>query len=112
MDLDTIMDGADRFATYVEELTSVIGHADRAAPLRDYCAGPRPLDVGTCVNPIILGKILRGPPVGAAALSIRRSVAGGRPAARAPGLGGAASANCLRCTQVNVFRRAGLVRAA
>ena len=39
MDLDTIMDGADRFATYVEELTSVIGHADRAAPLRDYCAG-------------------------------------------------------------------------
>ena len=38
MDLDTIMDGADRFATYVEELTSVIGHADRAAPLRDYCA--------------------------------------------------------------------------
>jgi SRSO17 transposase len=39
MDLDTIMDGADRFAAYVEELTSVIGHADRAAPLRDYCAG-------------------------------------------------------------------------
>jgi hypothetical protein len=26
MDLDTIMDGADRFAAYVEELTSVIGH--------------------------------------------------------------------------------------
>jgi SRSO17 transposase len=39
MDLDTIMDGADRFAAYVEELTGVIGHADRAAPLRDYCAG-------------------------------------------------------------------------
>jgi DDE superfamily endonuclease len=33
------MDGADRFAAYVEELTRVIGHADRAAPLRDYCAG-------------------------------------------------------------------------
>jgi Resolvase, N terminal domain len=32
-------DGADRFAAYVEELTRVIGHADRAAPLRDYCAG-------------------------------------------------------------------------
>jgi hypothetical protein len=29
MDLDTIMDGADRFAAYVEELTRVIGHADR-----------------------------------------------------------------------------------
>jgi SRSO17 transposase len=34
-----IMDGADRFAAYFEELTSVIGHVDRAAPLRDYCAG-------------------------------------------------------------------------
>jgi SRSO17 transposase len=32
-------DGADRFAAYVEGLTSVIGHADRAVPLRDYCAG-------------------------------------------------------------------------
>jgi len=39
MDLARIADGADRFAAYVEELTSVIGHADRAAPLRDYCAG-------------------------------------------------------------------------
>ena len=28
-----------RFATYVEGLTSVIGHADRAKPLRDYCMG-------------------------------------------------------------------------
>ena len=28
-----------RFATYVEGLTSVIGHADRAVPLRDYCVG-------------------------------------------------------------------------
>jgi SRSO17 transposase len=32
-------DGGDRFMAYVEGLTSVIGHADRAAPLRDYCAG-------------------------------------------------------------------------
>src|ERR1700694_1073717 len=35
--------GADdiesRFAGYVEELVSVIGHADRAGPLRDYCVG-------------------------------------------------------------------------
>src|SRR5271168_681457 len=38
MDL-AIIDGADRFVAYVEELTSVIGHADRALPLRDYCAG-------------------------------------------------------------------------
>ena len=28
-----------RFAAYVEGLVSVIGHADRAGPLRDYCLG-------------------------------------------------------------------------
>src|SRR4029453_14776278 len=28
-----------RFARYVEKLTEVIGHADRAGPLRDYCTG-------------------------------------------------------------------------
>src|SRR5271165_2027293 len=28
-----------RFAKYIEQLTSVIGHADRAAPMRDYCVG-------------------------------------------------------------------------
>ena len=28
-----------RFAAYVEGLTSVIGHADREGPLRDYCTG-------------------------------------------------------------------------
>lgn len=28
-----------RFEAYVEALVSVIGHADRARPLRDYCAG-------------------------------------------------------------------------
>src|SRR6266705_1429892 len=32
-------DSGSRFAGYVEGLTSVIGHADRAAPLRDYCVG-------------------------------------------------------------------------
>src|SRR4030088_922443 len=32
-------DSESRFATYVEGLTSVIGHADRAGPLRDYCVG-------------------------------------------------------------------------
>src|ERR1700758_4566803 len=29
----------DRFAAYVGELTKVIGHTDRAGPLRDYCSG-------------------------------------------------------------------------
>jgi len=33
------MEIADRFATYVGELTKVIGHADRKGPLRDYCSG-------------------------------------------------------------------------
>src|SRR5512134_2480939 len=28
-----------RFSTYVEGLVGVIGHADRAVPLRDYCLG-------------------------------------------------------------------------
>jgi SRSO17 transposase len=28
-----------RFSAYVEELVSVVGHADRAKPLRDYCQG-------------------------------------------------------------------------
>src|SRR4030088_495221 len=32
-------DSGSRFAVYVEGLSRVIGHADRAAPLRDYCAG-------------------------------------------------------------------------
>src|SRR3981189_1881647 len=33
-------DGSEsRFATYVEGLSTVIGHADRAGPLRDYCMG-------------------------------------------------------------------------
>ena len=29
----------ERFATYIEALASVIGHADRSGPLRDYCTG-------------------------------------------------------------------------
>ena len=33
-------DGSDgRFSRYVEGLASVIGHADRVNPLRDYCTG-------------------------------------------------------------------------
>jgi SRSO17 transposase len=31
--------GDGRFAAYVEALASVMGHADRAGPLRDYCTG-------------------------------------------------------------------------
>src|SRR5260370_40231029 len=33
-------DGSDgRFSRYIEGLASVIGHADRVNPLRDYCTG-------------------------------------------------------------------------
>jgi hypothetical protein len=32
-------DSESRFARYVEGLASVIGHADRTGPLRDYCTG-------------------------------------------------------------------------
>jgi SRSO17 transposase len=37
MGLET--EGVDRFAKYLNGLTSVIGHADRNMPLRDYCVG-------------------------------------------------------------------------
>src|SRR6202165_2655184 len=39
MDDQAPEDSELRFARYVEGLTSVIGHADRAVPLRDYCTG-------------------------------------------------------------------------
>jgi len=38
MDLQAA-DSGSRFSAYVEDLVSVIGHADRARPLRDYCLG-------------------------------------------------------------------------
>src|SRR6202167_723941 len=39
MDHPLTADNASRFEAYVEGLVSVIGHADRARPLRDYCVG-------------------------------------------------------------------------
>src|SRR6267154_4705046 len=39
MNLKQGKDSEARFAAYVEGLSSVIGHADRAGPLRDYCTG-------------------------------------------------------------------------
>ncbi len=39
MGLPRSNDSEARFSSYVEGLTSVIGHADRAKPLRDYCLG-------------------------------------------------------------------------
>jgi SRSO17 transposase len=39
MDLEGLADSESRFSAYVGGLVSVIGHADRAGPLRDYCMG-------------------------------------------------------------------------
>jgi SRSO17 transposase len=39
MNLEQGGDSEARFAAYVEGLASVIGHADRTRPLRDYCTG-------------------------------------------------------------------------
>jgi SRSO17 transposase len=39
MDLRELDGSESRFAAYVEELVCVIGHKDRARPLRDYCTG-------------------------------------------------------------------------
>jgi SRSO17 transposase len=39
MDNPITADSALRFEAYVEGLVSVIGHADRAKPLRDYGVG-------------------------------------------------------------------------
>src|SRR5467141_707278 len=39
MNLKHGADSEARFAAYVEGLSSVIGHADRTGPLRDYCTG-------------------------------------------------------------------------
>src|SRR5580700_10159058 len=39
MNLERSEDIESRFAAYVDGLVSVIGHADRAGPLRDYCVG-------------------------------------------------------------------------
>ena len=39
MDLRAMRESERRLTAYVDGLTSVIGHADRAAPLRDYCVG-------------------------------------------------------------------------
>src|SRR6201995_4528121 len=39
MDLEQARDSEARFAAYVSRLGSVIGHAERTRPLRDYCTG-------------------------------------------------------------------------
>ena len=52
MGLDTIAEGADRFEVYLTGLKSVIGHADRTAPLHDYCLGLLATDGRKSVEPM------------------------------------------------------------
>jgi SRSO17 transposase len=52
MDLKPVTDGASRFAAFIGELTRVIGHADRAVPLRDYCTGLLAADGRKSVEPM------------------------------------------------------------
>src|SRR3984893_5234625 len=52
MNLEGTEDSASRFAPYIEELTSVIGHADRARPMNDYCAGLLVTEGRRSVEPI------------------------------------------------------------
>jgi SRSO17 transposase len=59
MNLEGTEDSASRFAAYVEELTSVIGHADRARPMNDYCAGLLITEGRRSVEPI--ADAARGP---------------------------------------------------
>jgi SRSO17 transposase len=39
VDRQAVEESEKRFAAYIEEVTAVIGHADRAEPLKDYCRG-------------------------------------------------------------------------
>jgi SRSO17 transposase len=52
MDRQLLEDSESRFVKYVEGLTSVIGHADRAAPLHHYCAGLVAAEGRKSVEPI------------------------------------------------------------
>ena len=52
MGLGSKLERADRLEAYIGEVTSVIGHADRAGPLRDYCAGLLATDGRRSVEPM------------------------------------------------------------
>ena len=52
MGLGSKLERADHLEVYIGEVTSVIGHADRAGPLRDYCAGLLATDGRRSVEPM------------------------------------------------------------
>ena len=59
MGLGSKLEHADRFAAYVNELTKVIGHADREGPFWDYCAGLLATEGRRSVEPMA---VVRGHP--------------------------------------------------
>ena len=61
MDLPRSGEAASRFSAYVEGLTSAIGHADRAIPLRDYCVGLMMPCERKSVEPLARLRRLNGP---------------------------------------------------
>src|SRR3974390_1239677 len=52
MNLESTQDSAFRFAAFVGEIASVIGHVDRERPLNDYCAGVLVCEGRRSVEPI------------------------------------------------------------
>jgi SRSO17 transposase len=52
MNLEGTKDSAFRFAAFVKQIVSVIGHADRERPLNDYCAGLLVAEGRRSVEPI------------------------------------------------------------
>lgn len=75
MDLRATADTESRFVAYVEGLVSVIGHADRAGPLRVMTS--RPLDGGhkACMNAGIPSRIDLGQGCAAASFQQLRTPA-------------------------------------
>ena len=52
MNLESTKGSAFRFAAFVGEIASVIGHVDRERPLNDYCAGVLVCEGRRSVEPI------------------------------------------------------------
>jgi len=64
MDLVAMQSSEARFDKYVAGLVEVIGHADRAQPLRDYCVGLLMPGERKSVEPLAAVTAPRDKPVG------------------------------------------------
>ncbi len=64
MDLAAVQSSEARFDKYVAGLVEVIGHADRAQPLRDYCVGLLMPGERKSVEPLAAVTAPRDKPVG------------------------------------------------